>query len=606
MDDQNKNLILATVLSFAVILIWFVAGPMLFPTWFPVEAPTTLTALPTATATTPAAPTDATTAALEATPQPEAPRLTVDTPKLTGSISLLGGRIDDLSLKTYRETLDPASPTVKLLSPVGKTKPYYAVFGWSPGNGLTDADVPGAKTEWQMADGGTLSPDHPVTLHWENGKGLNFTRTIAIDADFMFTITDGVENKGIVEARLAPYGIIARHGLPKLEKIYVVHEGVVRRTDGDLEEPSYSALTGLPDFEGAKGQLIDAKTDGWIGFTDHYWMTTLIPEQGKPWKAIEKYTAGADIYQTEVREPLMTVAAGASAKSTMRFFAGAKEWEAIRNYQNNDGIAGFIDSIDWGWFYFLTKPIFFVLHWLHGLIGNMGLAIIALTFTLKLLLLPLVYKSSISMARMKELQPELEALKEKAGDDKQKLQRDMMALYKEKKINPAAGCLPILPQIPIFFSLYKVIFVTIELRQSPFVGWIRDLSAPDSSSLFNLFGLLPWAAPESGSLLASIFIGLLPILLGVSMWLQQKLNPAPADPVQAQIFTWMPWVFMFMLGRFASGLVLYWITNNTITFIQQYLIMWSHGKRPDLFGNIRAKAKAVPVAANVNSKVRKK
>ena len=290
----------------------------------------------------------------------------------------------------------------------------------------------------------------------------------------------------------------------------------------------------------------------------------------------------------------------------MRFFAGAKEWETIRNYQNNAGIAGFIDSIDWGWFYFLTKPIFFVLHWLHGLIGNMGLAIIALTFTLKLLLLPLVYKSSISMARMKELQPELEALKAKAGDDKQKLQRDMMALYKEKKINPAAGCLPILPQIPIFFSLYKVIFVTIELRQSPFVGWINDLSAPDSSSLFNLFGLLPWAGPEAGSILATVFIGLLPILLGCSMWLQQKLNPAPPDPVQAQIFTWMPWVFMFMLGRFASGLVLYWITNNTITFIQQYMIMWSHGKRPDLFGNIRKKAVPVAAVAANDNKARKK
>ena len=607
MDDQNKNLILATVLSFLVIVIWFVAGPMLFPQWFPTETPPALTALPTEVAT-PAAPTATATtgATLDGTAQPEAPRLTVDTAKLKGSISLLGGRIDDLSLKTYHETIDQGSPIVKLLSKVGDTAPaYYAVFGWSAGDGLNPEDVPNAKTLWSVVGGATLDAGHPVNLRWDNGKGLVFDRTLTVDDKFMFTVSDTVQNNSAAPALLAPYGIIARHGLPKLEKIYVVHEGVVRRTDGELEEPSYSALTGLADFEGAKGRLIEAKTDGWIGFTDHYWMTTLIPEQGKPWKAVEKYTPGADIYQTEAREPLMTVAPGAQAQSSMRFFAGAKEWETIRNYENNNGIAGFIDSIDWGWFYFLTKPIFFVLHWLHGIIGNMGLAIIALTFTLKLLLLPLVYKSSISMARMKELQPELEALKARAGDDKQKMQRDMMALYKEKKINPAAGCLPILPQIPIFFSLYKVIFVTIELRQSPFVGWINDLSAPDSSSLFNLFGLLPWAAPASTSILATVFIGLLPILLGISMWLQQKLNPAPPDPMQAQIFAWMPWVFMFMLGRFASGLVIYWITNNTITFFQQYLIMWSHGKRPDLFGNILKKPVPVVAAANDN-KARKK
>ena len=596
MDDQNKNLILATVLSFIVILGWFVAGPMLFPSWFPTQpaADATLNALPAdgTTATTPQATTAPTTGAtLEATPQPEAPRLSVDTPKLTGSISMLGGRFDDLSLKTYRETLDANSPTVRLLSPVGQTKPYYAVFGWGAGAGLDVADVPGAKTEWQIATGGTLSPDRPVTLYWENGKGLNFTRNIAVDKDFLFTITDSVANTSTTAASLYPYGIIARHGLPKLENVYVVHEGVVSRTDGDLEETNYDKLPSLPQAEGANAKLTEAKTDGWIGFTDHYWMTTLIPEQGKPFTAVEKYTAGSDIYQTEVREPVMTVAPGTTATTSIRFFAGAKEWETIRNYETTAGIPGFIDSIDWGWFFFLTKPIFFVLHWLHGITGNMGLAIIALTFILKLLVFPLVYKSSVSMARMKELQPEMEALKEKAGDDKQKLQKDM----------------PILPQIPIFFSLYKVIYVTIELRQSSFVGWIRDLSHPDPSSLYNLFGLLPWAAPLHPTLLATIFIGLLPILLGISMWLQQKLNPAPADPVQQQIFAWMPWVFMFMLGSFASGLVLYWITNNTITFIQQYLIMWSHGKRPDIFGNMRRPGKVKPVAAaNLPAKPRKK
>jgi len=593
MDDQNKNLILATVLSFLVILGWFVAGPMLFPQWFPEEPAVTATTPDTGAATTEAATPGAAeadaAAAMETEALPEAPRLTIDTPKLSGSISMLGGRIDDLSLKTYRETLEPDSPNVRLLSPVGKDFPYYAVFGWAPGKGLTAADLPDARTEWRITSGATLAPGQPVTLAWDNGKGLTFTRTIAVDEDFMFTVTDAVENTGAAEARLAPYGIIARHGLPKLQNIYVVHEGIIRRTDGTYEETDYSDVADLAvvETEGGPAEVVDGTTDGWIGITDHYWMTTLIPEQGKPYKAVTKYVPGADIYQTEVRQPVLAVAPGTKAEVTTRLYAGAKEWATIRDYQDKAGIAGFIDSIDWGWFYFLTKPIFSVLHWLHGLIGNMGLAIIALTFVLKVLVLPLAYKSYVSMARMKELQPEMEALKERAGEDKQKLQREMMQLYKDKKVNPAAGCLPILIQIPIFFSLYKVIFVTIELRHAPFFGWLKDLSAPDPSSLYNLFGLLPWDAPALGSLTHLIFIGALPILLGISMWLQQKLNPAPADPVQQQIFAWMPWVFMFMLGGFASGLVLYWITNNTITFLQQYAIMTSHGHRPDLFGNIR-------------------
>ena len=613
MEDQNKNLLLATALSFVVLMTWFFAGPMLFPSWFPKDVPVAtadLKAVPadqtagSATTATTGAATAGTTQTLSTTAQPEAPRLTIDTASLSGSISMMGGRLDTLSLKKYRQTVKPGSDIVHLLTPVGgDTPPYYAVFGWQAGQGVEVADVPGPATLWSIASGGTLDETHPVTLRWDNGKGLVFTRTIAVDPKFMFTITDQVQNAGTSAVSLAPYGLIARQGLTKLEKIYVVHEGVVRRTDGNLEEPNYSTLTGLPAFEGVLGRAIDATKDGWTGFTEHYWMTTLIPEQGKPWTAVEKYTPGSDIYQIEVRQPLTSVAPGQSTQSSMRFFAGAKEWETIRNYQDKEGIAGFIDSIDWGWFFFLTKPIFMLLHWLHGIIGNMGLAIIALTFVLKLLVLPLAYRSYVSMARMKELQPELEALKEKAGDDKQKLQKDMMQLYRDKKVNPAAGCLPILPQIPIFFSLYKVIFVTIELRQAPFVGWLNDLSQPDPSSIFNIFGLLPWAAPAMGTTLHTVFIGLLPIVLGISMWLQQKLNPAPTDPVQGQILAWMPVIFMFMLGGFASGLVLYWITNNTITFAQQYLIMWSHGKRPDIFGNMKKTAKAV--AANTGQKPKK-
>ena len=608
MDDQNKNLILATVLSFLVILGWFVGGPMLFPQWFPEEPVVQQSATPEAAATTDAAPLTAApeTAATAATePAPDAPRLTIDTPKLSGSLSLAGGRIDDLHLKGYRETVDPTSPEVRLLSPIGKEHPYYAVFGWLAGNGLDPADVPDAKTLWSVVGNTTLSPDAPVTLQWQNTKGLTFTRTLSVDPDFMFTVTDKVANAGTTEARLAPYGIVARHGLPKLQGTYVVHEGLVRRTDGTFGEVKYSNFSdfSIPEGETLPAEELDAQTDGWIGFTDHYWMTTLVPEQGKPWKAIARYVPQSDIYQAEVHHDVMAIAPGGNAEVSTQLYAGAKEWETIRAYQDDAGIAGFIDSIDWGWFYFLTKPIFALLHWLHGMIGNMGFAIMALTLVLKLLVLPLAYKSYVSMARMKELQPEMEALKERAGEDKQKLQKEMMQLYKEKKVNPAAGCLPVLIQIPIFYALFKVISNTLELRHASFFGWLNDLSAPDSSSLYNLFGLLPWDAPATGSLTHLIFLGILPIILGVTMWLQQKLNPAPADPVQQQIFAWMPWVFMFMMSSFASGLIIYWITNNTITFVQQYLIMASHGSRPDIFGNIKAGVKK-PVA--VSDKAKKK
>ena len=594
MDDQNKNLILATALSFLVILVWFVMFP-------PPEAvvDTTPPAATIATdGTTPPAADSTAGAPAAAEPLPEAPRLTIDTPRLAGSISMLGGRIDDLSLKGYRETLDPASDIVRLLSPVGQENAYYALYGWAPAGALDFADVPGANTEWTLAAGATLAPGAPVTLRWDNGKGLIFSRTISVDANYMFTVAEAVQNNTTAEVRLAPYGIVARHGQPStLENFFVLHEGVVGRTDGELAEIKYNDLMELPvvDREGGNAEVVEAASDGWIGFTDKYWMTTLIPEQGKPFTSVMKYVPSTDVYQTETRLPALSVAPGATGETTSRLFAGAKEWETIRTYQKEGGIGGYIDSIDWGWFYFLTKPIFAVLHWLNALIGNMGLAIIGLTFVLKLLVLPLSYKSYVSMARMKELQPEMEALKERAGADKQMMQREMMKLYKEKKVNPAAGCLPILIQIPIFFSLYKVIFVTLELRHAPFFGWLTDLSAPDTSSLYNLFGLLPWAVPVPGSIMALIFIGVLPILLGISMWLQQKLNPAPADPTQQMIFAWMPWVFMFMLGSFASGLVLYWITNNTITFTQQYLIMRSHGHKPNVFGNIRSSFRKNPV-----------
>lgn len=610
MDDQNKNLILATALSFLVILVWFLLFPPEQPevteatTQSGVSTPATDQTTGAELAVTPPAASEATATTSTATDTVSAvedvARLPIETPKLEGSISLLGGRIDDLSLRDYNETLAEDSPIVRLLSPVGSVNAYYALYGWTPGGNLTFDDVPGANTEWRIETGEILGVGSPVTLRWDNSSGLIFRRTVSVDEDYLFTIDQTVENTTSDPVRLQPYGIVARHSEPDTIGFFILHEGIVGMQDGELIEANYDDMTeyDVVQREAARAEVRDVEANGWLGFTDKNWMTTLMPQPGQGFTAVSKYVPSADIYQTEIRLPAVTVEAGTEVSVETNLFAGAKEWQTIRRYQNDLGFDRFLDSIDWGWFFFLTKPIFAVLHWLNALIGNMGVAIIALTLIIKALLLPLAYKSYVSMARMKELQPEMEKLKEKAGDDRQKLQQGMMELYKKNKVNPAAGCLPILLQIPIFFSLYKVIFVTIELRHAPFFGPFRDLSSPDPTSIINLFGLLPNSAPEPGSIMALVFIGILPLLLGISMWLQQKLNPAPTDPTQQMIFAWLPWVFMFMLGSFASGLIVYWIANNVITFTQQYLIMLSHGSRPDLFGNIISGFKRGEKAAN--------
>jgi len=592
MDGQNKNLILATVLSFVVILLWF----FLFPPDEINQNPVVESAssasqentglLPPAVNLSPE--TENQPSAIVPSSQNLAPRVKIDTPNLTGSISLLGGRIDELALREYFETLEKQK-NVTLLSPVGNENAYYALFGWAPAGDLTHDDVPGPNTLWEIESGDIISVGSPVLLKWRNERDLVFHRKISVDTNFMFTITQSVENKSSKSQNIQPYGIVARHGEPKVIGFFILHEGLVEMADGELTEVKYKKM---PDFaviarEGANAEIKDVTKNGWIGFTDKYWMTTLIPEPGTPFTAVAKYVPGADVYQAQTRLPIVTVRPGTTEEVQTQLFAGAKEWATLKKYEK-DGIDGFLDSIDWGWFFFLTKPIFAVLHWLNGIIGNMGFSIIALTFLIKAVLLPLAYKSYVSMAKMKNLQPELEKIKAKAGDDKKKIQVDMMALYKREKVNPAAGCLPIILQIPIFFSLYKVIFVTLELRHEAWIGWIKDLSAPDPSSILNLFGLFPWGTPEVGTIFAIVSIGVLPIILGISMWLQQKLNPAPTDATQAMIFAWMPWVFMFMLGSFASGLVVYWIANNVMTFAQQYAIMRSQGYKPDLFGNIKS------------------
>ena len=596
MDDQNKNLILATALSFIVIVIWFVLFPPPEPQAADPNAPAATVLSETAETPTAIASAQGGDAAEQATASQTAPRVDIETTRIKGSVSLLGGRIDQLALKDYRTTLDEGAPIVDLLSPIGSNAPYYALYGWAAGAGVAPEHVPGPSTLWTVESGSALGTQSPLVLKWDNDNGLVFRRTFEVDENFMFSVTQEVTNNGATTAKMAPYGVLARHGEPRdLKNFFILHEGVVAMSDGELKETDY---TDMPDFdfdarEGARADVEQVAEGGWIGFTDHYWMTTLIPAAGTPFKSVAKYDESRDIYQTEAVLATQTVAPGATLAVTNQLFAGPKEWETIRNYEKA-GVDGFLDSIDWGWFFFLTKPIFAVLHWLNALIGNMGWAIIGLTLLIKALLFPLAYKSNVSMAKMKELQPEMEKIKKNSGDDRQKLQQEMMALYKKEKVNPASGCLPILLQIPIFFSLYKVIFVTLELRHAPFIAWIKDLSAPDPSSILNLFGLLSFAPPEPGSILAIASLGVLPILLGISMWLQQKLNPSPTDPTQAMIMAWMPWVFMFMLGTFASGLVVYWIANNTITFTQQYLIMRSQGVKPDVFGNIKGSFKRTP------------
>lgn len=600
MKNQTSNTILALVLSFLVITAWTFLFPPAEPELSTPAPGTEATATADGNVATPPTGADsagpATTGAAATSPASDrasalagSPRIPIDTPDLSGSIALMGGRIDDLYLKGYRTEASPSAPIVQLLTPAGTDDAYYALYGWAPGGDLDLADVPGPATPWEIESGEELTPQTPITLIWANDTGLTFRRVISVDENYMFTVTQSVENAGSSAQRLAPYGVIARHGEPDdLKGFFILHEGVIRQTDTELGELDYGDVADLKldPNESTSAEVVPVTENGWIGFTDHYWMTVLVPEAGQPFTSVVKHAAGPDIYQTEVRMPTVEVAPGGTSSTTTRLFAGAKEWDTIRQYENELGIFRFVDSIDWGMFFFITKPMFAVLHWLHALIGNMGWAIIGLTFVIKLVLFPLAYRSYVSMARMRELQPEMEKIRERAEGDKQKQQVEIMELYKREKVNPASGCLPILLQIPIWFSLYKVIFVTLELRHQPWLGWIRDLSAPDPSSILNLFGLLSFQAPGPDSWFGFFSLGILPILLGISMWLQQKLNPAPTDATQATIMAWMPWVFMFMLGNFASGLVLYWIANNTMTFIQQYTIMRSHGHKPDLFGNI--------------------
>ena len=486
-------------------------------------------------------------------------RLRIEAPRLRGSIALKGGRLDALTLVGYRETVKPESPEITLLSPVGAPKPYYAQLGWTALD--RTIPLPGDTSVWQT-NRQTLSPENPVTLTWDNGKGLLFKRQISVDKDYLFSITQTVVNRTNKPITLYPYGLVSRTDTPETLGFFILHEGLIGVFNGQLEELDYD------DLEETKTQTRDS-TGGWLGITDKYWLMALIPNQNEKFTGAFRHnlTGNRHKYQADFVGQGKIIPANGSASISNKLFAGAKEVRLLDGYGEKNGIVRFDLAVDFGWFYFLTKPIFYVLDYFYRLLGNFGLGILLLTVLIKLAFFPLANKSYRAMSRMKQLQPKMMKLRERYPNDKQKMNEAMMRLYRDEKVNPAAGCLPIMVQIPVFFALYKVLFVTIEMRHAPFFGWIQDLSAADPTSIFNLFGLIPWTPPDI------LLIGIWPIIMGATMWLQQKLNPAPADPIQQKIFMFLPIIFTVMLASFPAGLVIYWAWNNILSIAQQWVIM---------------------------------
>jgi len=567
-EENQKNLILAIVISIAIVLGWqfLVEGPRLdrervqraaLQQQQQAAAPAAQSPSVVATPGTPVAVPD------RAAAVSQSPRVRFDTPEVRGSIRLVGAQIDDLQLVRYRETVSPSSPLITLLSPQGSPSPYFADFGWVA-NG-TPGPMPDGQTAW-VADRDTLTSTAPVTLSWDNGSGLKFERRIAIDGEFMFEITDRVTNSGAEPVQLQPYGRVQRVGLPKTLGFYILHEGPIGVFNGVLNEPSYDDVK-------KKRAIKNPSIGGWLGITDKYWLVALVPDQKSEIQTqfLHVDLGGREAYQADFAAAALPIAPGASATTTNRLFAGAKEVRLLDSYEAKLGIALFDRAVDFGWFYWLTKPIFYVLDYFYRLLGNFGLAILLLTLCVKGLFFPLANKSYRAMSKMKLLQPEIEKLKALHGGDQAKMSQAMMELYKKSGANPLAGCLPVVIQIPVFFSLYKVLFVTIEMRHAPFYGWIKDLSDHDPTSVFNLFGMLPWGAPEAALLGGTL--GAWPLIMGVTMFLQQKMNPAPPDPIQAKIFMFLPIMFTFMLAGFPAGLVIYWAWNNILSVAQQWVIM---------------------------------
>jgi YidC/Oxa1 family membrane protein insertase len=578
---EQRNLVLAIVLSVAIILGFEILSPSPEPA---LEAPGQTTGVNGGTASSAASsgvpgagvstsgiptpgvggafvPGAAALAAARSEAVAKSPRIPFDNGRIYGSISRIGARIDDLTLNDYRETVDPTSPNIVLLSPASAANPYYADFGWTTAPGAKNV-VPTPSTEWQ-ARSGTLTAETPIVLTWDNGQGQVFTRTIALDENYLFTITDHVANNSKEPITLFPYGLVSRLNTPETTGFYILHEGPLGVLEGTLTEIDYEDVVDA-------GRIPHTSTGGWIGITDKYWLMALIPNQKTEFEASFNHSTpdNVDKYQVDFLQGGRTIAPGSSTEVSNNLFAGAKEVHLLDYYEETLSVVNFDLAVDFGWFYFLTKPFFFAIDWFYKLLGNFGLAILALTVCVRIVFFPLANKSFKAMSAMKKLQPEIKKLREKFGDDRTGMNQAMMALYKKENANPMAGCLPIALQIPVFFSLYKVLFVSIEMRHAPFYGWITDLSAQDPTSIVNLFGLIPWTPPAYIPVL-----GIWPIIMGFTMFLQQKLNPQPADPLQAKIFMFLPIMFTFMLASFPAGLVIYWSWNNMLSMAQQYLIM---------------------------------
>jgi YidC/Oxa1 family membrane protein insertase len=608
---NDKNTIIAIVLSALVLIGWqyFIGGPQMERQKQEVllkqqqqgqqQAPTPGAGTSPAPAPGAAAPPGSLNVPGTATPAgvqtqtreaalASSPRIAIDTPRLKGSIALKGARIDDLSLTQYRETVDPNSPPITLLSPSGTEHPFYAEFGWVPAQGVT-ARLPDANTVWTQEGSAALAPGRPVTLTWDNGEGLTFRRTISVDDKYLFSAHDEVANKGEKPVTLLPYALVSRHGTPKTEGYYILHEGLIGVLgDKGLQEETYKKIDDIKPVDGRREIAFPSVMNAWLGFTDKYWAATLLPDTNA--RLLARFSGSSigatKTYQADYLADPQTIAPGASGAADMRLFAGAKEVQTIDFYDRALNLNRFELLIDWGWFYFITKPMFKAIDFFFRYTGNFGLAILIVTVLVKLLFFPLANKSYASMAKMKAVQPEMVNIRERYADDKMKQQQALMELYKKEKINPLAGCLPIAIQIPVFFALYKVIFITIEMRHAPFFGWIRDLSAPDPTNIFNLFGLIPYdptLLPVFGHFL---HLGFWPIIMGITMFFQMKLNPAPPDPTQKMIFDWMPLIFTFMLAGFSAGLVIYWAWNNTLSVAQQSVIMRRNGAKIELFDNI--------------------
>ncbi|MBL6622317.1 MAG: membrane protein insertase YidC [Alphaproteobacteria bacterium] len=574
MNMDNRNLIIAMALSMAILVFWqwYFVEPQLEAerqqAEMLAEQRSSNGELPSPSASGQNAAMPGTIAADR--PADTAARITIDAPSVTGSLSLQGGRFDDLTLLGYRTTQDAEAPDVALFRKQESELPYFAEFGWISSDAGQAA--PSGQTIWQSADS-LLSPGQPVRLRWNNGSGLLFEREITINEDYLITVTDRVSSNAAAPVVLNPYGLVRRFGTPSTLGIYILHEGPLGVFDETLDEQDYGDLKDA----GSEGIKIDPeRPGGWIGITDKYWLAALIPTQSETVDYSMRSLGGAgDRYQTDFLGAAVQLAPGGSVSWSANLFAGAKQVALLDKYADELNIANFDLAIDFGWFYFLTKPFFYAITWLNGLLGNFGLAILSFTVLMRLALYPLASKSYRSMGKMRELAPKIQQLREQAGDDRAKMQQEMMALYKREKVNPAAGCLPILLQIPVFFALYKVLYVSIEMRHAPFFGWIQDLSAIDPTSMFNLFGLLPYSTDFLPQFLN---VGIWPILMGISMFLQMRMNPPPPDPIQAKIFQYMPIFFTFLLAGFPAGLVIYWTWNNTLSIAQQWWITRSMKK----------------------------